>query len=49
MSGCFAYTRRIAPWATMQYRHLLALEVATTIISFSAFVRPPFRSMSASW
>jgi hypothetical protein len=43
-----ARTRRIAPWATTQYWHRLALLVATTIISRSALVIGPGLSISAS-
>ena len=49
MSGFLARMRRIAPCATTQYWHWLALLVATTIISRSALVRLPLFSISASW
>ena len=48
MSGFLARTRRIAPWAITQYWHWFAAEVATTIISRSALVRPLSRSINAS-
>jgi hypothetical protein len=49
ISGFLARMRRIAPCATTQYWHWLALLVATTIISRSALVRLPGLSISASW
>jgi hypothetical protein len=47
--GFFARIRRIAPWAMTQYWHWFAFEVATTIISRSAFARFPDFSIGASW
>jgi hypothetical protein len=46
--GFLARMRRMAPCATTQYWHWLALEVATTIISRSALDRLPGLSISAS-
>ena len=47
--GSLARMRRIAPCATTQYWHWLALLMATTIISRSAAVSPSRLSISASW
>jgi len=48
IAAFFARILRIAPCATTQYWQSLAPEVATTIISRSALVRPPSFSISAS-
>lgn len=39
--GSFAYIRCRAPCATMQYKQLFSADVATIIISLSAFVKFP--------